>query len=303
MLSRKPGEIQKEFRDMPEKKLTDDLESIGYSMSIFNGNYHELKKILTALTDKGAIQFWAMRNRPRKNLFMRELLRHLHNYVGSYISLRDHTDRIFKDKEFPEYRKERGNRLDIELMVFVTELRNYAIHYGVLPVKSELSGGRDKETKIRILLDPNTLLQNPKFEPRAREYIKKNKTLDLSIIIQKHYTQIREFYDWLVAEYAKKHKKEFEKINAIMLEFQRELVNQGLQSSISSAKTFQKDNPDDAFVEYFSDDELRYLEQFESNSKEKCEKILELLEKRVKLTEETKNEIRKIYSEFKLPMS
>src|SRR5436309_1126101 len=66
------------------------IHSISYH--VFTGNYEELRRVLEAYHNPDfALPLWAVSNRPKLDLFQKEIVRLLHNYVASAKTLVEHT--------------------------------------------------------------------------------------------------------------------------------------------------------------------------------------------------------------------
>lgn len=106
--------LMNEIENMPERDLVVQMQSLGISIHIFNRNYQDLIRFLNAITteyDEADLD-WS-ENSNRLAIAM-DVLRLLHNYVASAVSLLEHTRNHYKKlytktKKFTDYQEKVNN--------------------------------------------------------------------------------------------------------------------------------------------------------------------------------------------------
>ncbi|MCC9167686.1 hypothetical protein [Pontibacter harenae] len=111
-MSKRILDLHDELNQMPEFQLLEEIRHFGASITIFEGNYEQLKELLIIHNDPIKSQFLhSVRNREVLHAFQIEVIRLLHNYVAAAFSLVDHTRIHYRklylsNNRFPEYQTE-----------------------------------------------------------------------------------------------------------------------------------------------------------------------------------------------------
>lgn len=169
---------------------------------------------------------WYEQNDKYLELHMVEIARRSHNYLSSYYSLYELTQKFrnsIKDEIFSsEYEKKVKEIFDTQESEFVKNLREYFQHYDIPPIRIEITNvsfGYAK-TEKRILLDTGKLLKYERFSTKMKQYIKKNK-LDLVKLLHTHNSRILIFYKWFNSAITEKYNKELVNLQ----EYEKEYIN------------------------------------------------------------------------------
>lgn len=190
---------------MPGYKIYLQMASMRTSFGIFAGNQNELLKRLSQHTCQGSLRMYGLGHRKALEAEFQELIRLLHNYVASVLSLRDHTLRIAKRLLGPEYKTYQAKAVaqfkDDEVPKFLQDLRNYLLHYSHAPM-SRVTKWADSTTPpiVSIRLPKKELLSWNGWDPLSRNFIKgQAEDIVLETIVVNYSKRVNEFYAWLRA--------------------------------------------------------------------------------------------------------
>src|SRR5690349_4861201 len=90
------SKVMKEFMDMPEYKLRQDLSGFETSLYIFDYNYNEVKSFVEAsLKEEIRYALVDPRNQDQLRLVQLDILRRLHNFVAAAQSLVNHSRNLY----------------------------------------------------------------------------------------------------------------------------------------------------------------------------------------------------------------
>src|SRR5207249_1132826 len=153
-------------------------------------NYEELKQALIAYNKpEVALEISRVGNKKKLKAFLREVVRRLHNYLASAMSLRDHTylhvRELYKDTSFEkEYHRERHRRFEESLQhQFVEQLRDYALHQSIVDAMATTHWDRDTGLETSIELSIENFRSWKDWSGPAKKYLrtapKEVKLLDL----------------------------------------------------------------------------------------------------------------------------
>jgi len=123
----KMSELLDEWESHKGTIFLSNLYRIETSRYIVNRNYSVLKKFINKLEDN--YPMFGSRNKKKFRIAMRELLRMLHNYLSSIMSLKEHTNRFIRNLKNSELIEQFNNK-KIQLFSsncasFVKQFRNY----------------------------------------------------------------------------------------------------------------------------------------------------------------------------------
>ncbi len=227
-----PIALQEKIMSTKGWKIANRIRPVGISYYIFNQNCEELKQFLVAYSKpEVALEISRVGNRRKLDAFLKEVMRRLHNYLASAMSLVDHTFLLVRDlyKGTPfekEYHGERNRRFtESPQLQFVQQLRNYALHQSIVDAVAITSWSRDEPLDTSIKLHLETLRTWKGWKGRAKEYVKTApkdvKVLDL---VEAYTAEVRGFYEWLSIRQQQIHKKEFDELNTLQSGY-RQLVS------------------------------------------------------------------------------
>ncbi len=198
---KKFNELYDQWEDMRGTKIINMTKHLAISHYTLNRNYKEISEAIKFYEDDPTI--WHNENRKKRQFFLREFLRFLHNYLASVKSLIDHTRNFSKhlnNSQFKrEYKKEIKKRKIKEKGEFLRDLRNYTLHYQLPIAQATLffKNGNSPMQK-KITLDKQDLLRWNGWKSHSKKYIEKHeREIDLKVAISEYHELITEFYKWM----------------------------------------------------------------------------------------------------------
>ena len=292
-----------EFEAMPERQLFDRLLTFQYSLSIFEGNYRELRNILLwQATSPDAKELWYLPNRQLLHTFMEEVTRLLHNFAAAAKSLVDHTTRHHRhlyegSDRFPEYRQEVRTRFAANpLAKFVMGLRTYCQHYQIPPVVSVLSpSGEGSDYCSKVLLDTGKLREFSGWSAPAKQFLNSaGETVDLLAAIEEYHATVVDFYRWFQGRQRDIHAPELKRL----AEKRREIESLDISETLRAVLAAYPDgpwDPDDYFRHILSPAQWQEVTSYPRNSAERCDKLIAFIEARAQISDDLKSQIRRLY--------
>jgi len=182
-------------------RLLDLLDTYKY---ILIKNYEELTGIISEFKENYSVH---PTDHPyvtqiRIHISPKEVTRLCHNYLSSVASLCDFR-RIFCKKipreDFDnEYQQKVDGLIDYECEQFLKQLRNYALHYQVVPLSHTLpSLNNEKQSHSKLMLLSKHLKESSFFRGAARGYLLKNEIIDVEQMISHYQKSAIILYDWM----------------------------------------------------------------------------------------------------------
>ena len=180
------------------------LQSLSVSISTFIGNEQELVDKLSQHADfRSMLELAGPGNQSKLQSELRELIRLLHNYVASVMSLVDHSRRI-APKLFEE-----GQHLSIyqdriesqfthdPMSQFLQELRNYVLHFANPPARHVADFDPGHLKSVGIKLDCRELLRWKGWNKYSRTFINScDRSIALAEIVPEYGEKVRALYAW-----------------------------------------------------------------------------------------------------------
>ena len=146
--------------------------------------------------------------------FWAALDQRLHNQLASAVSLVEHTRRLvtFYGDDAPkmvaEFTARNATVADLEGSVFLRDLRNYLVHYGLAPIVQSLSLGPSDgsgSTGHSVKLSAVGLLGWAKWRAISREYLARFPDRDGPVLIEvvvEYANEMSGLYTWLLQQRA-----------------------------------------------------------------------------------------------------
>jgi hypothetical protein len=298
-------ELHDELQSMPEFQLLQKIQTFQLSLEVFEGNYRDLRRLLDWQSQHpDAQELWHLRNRHLLEAFQKEVARLLHNFVAGAASLIDHTRlhhrELYADSgQLPEYDAEVSARfLNNPLANFIKGLRQYCQHYRVPPLVARMSySAEPPSSSSTVLLDKKKLMEFSGWSAPAIKYLdQQGDSPQLLEAIAGYHDLVGEFYRWFSGMQRHIHKSDLERVAAKQKEIDSIAIPDHLQA-IATLVAARKWNPDECFAGILAPGEWREAAEHPEGSRERCEKLLELVERRVRIDEDLKNRIRALYGE------
>ncbi len=281
--------LMQELRDMPEYKLYLQLDELNISIFIFDRNFIALQSLINFLAeDPRADELHILRNRDKLSTAMRDVLRHLHNFVAAALSLIDHTRRQYQklygeQKQFPEYlNRIREEFTEDPLAQFVKYLRQYCQHYKApnLAVTTSFKAGMEKPIRTFNLLKED-LITYDGWNSVSRQYLqlieREANILDIGVQYRK---KVIRFYRWFQQRQAEIHADEIQKFRQKEAVLLRLMLEQHINMAFSKSEQGIPNYKDEIFTSIFTSAEFDELEQIPHNSSQRPIRAIELLEER-----------------------
>jgi len=244
-------EVEEHLASLPGYRLNNLFIAILRSKNIVDKNHVQLDNHLQKFDgyiDNPDFTDWNLRH--RKELYLDELLRLLHNFVASCGSLIAHHRKIVKNTErkyrkIPNYEAELKNHFAGDLLSqFIKDFRNFLMHNGLpsVTMRSELS---ENGVSGSVFLKTEDLLRWREWKSDAKHFIRSQEPeLNLREVTRGYFKKISSFYKWFELQYYRTFWKEInewdKKQQAAYLDIGLELnenLRQALaQSDIKDAK-------------------------------------------------------------------
>jgi hypothetical protein len=198
-------------------RIHQDMERLGWSFYIFQGNYHDLLKDLHINYADFFVRF-DVRNRAELHAFLKEIMRKFHNFVASALMLVDHTRNLSK-------KMYRGTQfeavLDSEIekrfkqnpqIQFVHRLRSYTLHCGLPEPSAVLSGTMEASLKMSI----TQLREWDGWTKLARQHLQTCRDDEkIEDIATAYFKSVSDFHEWFFNNQKKLHEQAFAEANAL----------------------------------------------------------------------------------------
>lgn len=210
------------------------IELVRRYLYVFVGNAMELKAHLESLRDP-AVSLPVISNVPEHQaageVFDRELIRRLHNFVSSVKSLIEHSRNLVR-KMYPsgelraEYDKRAAAFAANPRRRLVQQLREYVLHNRLPPTIESSSFSRVDEgfeMTTSVALDYEILLEHGKWDADVRELLRSGEKLDLLELVDEYLDQVAEMYLWFIEAQFREHRADIDATNAMIEEFKRQV--------------------------------------------------------------------------------
>lgn len=223
------GEVLNEMESLKGFKITNKIKHLSRTNYIFTRNFLDLKKAIESYESN--LEIWSVENRPKLEAFMTEVIRLLHNYAVSVLTLIDHTRnfrRKIKEKRLDKIFDEEIEKLRLnEVIDFMKDLRQYIQHHTLPFIQARLSFKKIEGTKNRAIMDQKLLLDKKelfkwgKWSSNSKRYISKFKgDLDLKSLCEEYYKLIKNFYNFFYTKVIESYSKEIKELH----EFKKNLI-------------------------------------------------------------------------------
>jgi len=222
-------DLYEKLTSMPEYKVLEKIKSLEMSKYVFQSNYSDLNKLLTARVDVNKIRGLREADRRlQKTATLFEITRLLHNFVASVQSFIQHTRILYREiyrktEIFPEYQSELERRFTKSPLVqFVEDLRDYCLHFQAPPVCSSLYWSQINAVyNTGVKLDTNELSKYSKWSPAGKKYLaNQSNPIDLLSVVDEYYALVMDFCNWFQSRQKEIHSAEIARINALEEEIQ-----------------------------------------------------------------------------------
>jgi hypothetical protein len=245
--------LAQELRQMPEKRIQDEIHSVRSSVEVFRGNQRELVSFLAwceqAPENEDIVYAAAWSKREKQSYELRRLL---HNYVAAAMSLVDHTrvshNRLYEDGDFPDYqpRVERDFARN-PLAQFVKGLRMYVTHVQTTGVIFRFNVDDETEEIHRQLgVETATLRDWDGWNAPAKAYLSKaSDFIRIADVAAEYGQKVHDFYHWyddrqneILGDDLDRYRSKQEEALALKLEIRIDNLLESSDESITGEKVF-----------------------------------------------------------------
>lgn len=182
------------------------LKAIGISFTIHTTNQFQLAAKLKIHAEESTLaRISGPQNTKIREAELIEIIRLLHNYASSAMSLVDHTRRIsgkvLQGKSLKTYQAEVTKRFTHDpLSRFIQDLRNYLVHYSHPPIRQVMRFSSERVEFIGIELAEKELQEWDGWKPESRDFLRTcdDKVLLLDVVIQ-YGVKVVKFMQWVDA--------------------------------------------------------------------------------------------------------
>ena len=179
------AEIKPSYSDLLDEmislkgyKIIQEIELLKGTNYTFVRNFYELMETIREYEQDNEI--WYLQNRQKLHLMQLEVLRLLHNFTSSVLTLIDHTrnfrKKIEEKKLDTTFKTEIKNLILNDVVIFMKQLRQYFQHYS-LPVTNAqihvtiIPGTENQYTEQQKLqLDVNELMKWTRWNRQSKRY-------------------------------------------------------------------------------------------------------------------------------------
>lgn len=299
--------LMDELRAMPQYELLMSLRGFNVSIFTFDWNFTDLSKLIEFITtDPKASHLHAMRNRDKLHEFLSQIIRTLHNFVAAAQSLIDHTRRLHRNLyaetgEFQDYQARIEEEFARDPMSqFVIGLRQYCQHYKApnLAIETTWERGDDNETRTVYLLKED-LLAFGRWNALALEFLDAiEEKVNLLEITSTYRQKVLDFYEWFQARQFEIHATEMAEFRDRENELHILMLEQQIHSGLHNRGVEMPHERDGIFLSIFTSDEFAQLDTLPTDSLERPQKAIELLQQHLPVSEELGELIYRWYREI-----
>lgn len=223
---RSKGALIKQIEATEGSKILQRIKIHAISHHIFKGNYEELRRVLEKYHDPNfALQLWDMKNRSMLDLFQKEIVRMLHNYVASEKTLIEHTRKFVREHysgmEFErEYDSKVKEIFSNPFCAFMEDLRDFFLHNGLPLTSASVHFEKDRPLEFQIKLDVASLRGWSGWDTKAKKFLETlGKDVVLDDLVNRYGSLVTGFYEWFARRLQGFHAKEFEEYNRLQKKF------------------------------------------------------------------------------------
>jgi hypothetical protein len=209
--------------------ISQRIRPVAIAFYVFSQNYNEIRNALLSYEKpEFALEISRVGNQKKLDAFLREVIRRLHNYLASAMSLVDHTFvlvmDLYKGKPFQkEYHRERHRIFDLSPEYqFVQQLRNYALHESIVDAMATTHWDKDTGLDTSIRLHLQRLKAWTGWKGPAKKFVKDAPNdLRLLDLVESYTSAVRKFYDWLSKQQEEMHKDDFDELKMLQDEYRK----------------------------------------------------------------------------------
>ncbi|EOP48554.1 hypothetical protein IKQ_05528 [Bacillus cereus VDM053] len=226
--------LDEQLRATEGWRIRSKLKVFSISIYTFEKNNIELVNLLNQYeTDSNlALKIASFSNRETFEAFLAEIIRLLHNYLASAMTLVDHTRKLFRDEyEKIEFEKEYNKKID-ELFVqspvsrFIQDLRNYSMHRMLPMAGASVAFSEETGMTQSIYLSKDKLIEWKGWKPNSRVYLDKQEdNIKLLQLVNEYTKNVTEFQTWFQEKQNEIHSEAMKELKAFEKEYNLKVAN------------------------------------------------------------------------------
>ena len=209
--------------------ISERIRPVGIAFYVFDQNYNEIRDALLSYEKhEFALEISRVGNQKKLEAFLREVIRRLHNYLASAMSLVDHTFVLVRDLYEgnlfqKEYHRERHRIFDLSPQYqFVQQLRNYALHESIVDAMATTHWDKDSGLDTSIRLQVRRLKAWTGWKGPAKKFVRDAPDdLRLLDLVESYTSAVRQFYEWLSRRQKEMHKDDFDELKTLQEEYRK----------------------------------------------------------------------------------
>jgi hypothetical protein len=222
-------DLQRRIQEHPAHVEYWRCQGLKQTLNVFQVNAGELMALLEqAATDAELAMELVQNVRPpeARDAFRLAVLRELHNYVASAMTLVDHSRRMMRDRSGPiadelEARKEAF--LANPEVKFVQDLRNFTLHRELPPLGHRVSmqnlNTPDATMVSEVQLSVESLSSWDGWAPTSVEFLnQQGDAVELRQVIERHRELVIEINAWLLNELVDANADSLDEVNELIVE-------------------------------------------------------------------------------------
>lgn len=221
--------LDEQLRSTEGWRIRSKLDIFNISVYTFEKNNEEIVNILNEYETNYnlASEISSFNNREGLEAFLTEVIRLLHNYLASAMTLVDHTRKFFQDEYKETEFENEYNKKIAELFVqspvskFIQDLRNYSMHR-MLPIAgASISFSAESGTKHSIYLAKKNLVSWDKWAKNSRIYLdKQDDNISLLKLVHEYTKNVIEFQTWFKERQNEIHSEAMNELKKLEKEYQ-----------------------------------------------------------------------------------
>jgi hypothetical protein len=297
------------LRDMPGKKVLVSLRLLRMSAYVFQRNHAELTRFIDFCEgDPKNRDLSFMTTRKKSDEYAHETVRLLHNFEASAVSLRDHTETLYRqfhdEGVFTDYKPELARRFtESPVIQIVQKLRVYVLHVRApaiafqTTVDNPNAAGSLMTLRLGIAVDDEFRAWDG-WNPPARRYLSEaGDFLHVRPLITEYAHQVASFYEWFGAREREVHRAAIGEYEAKENEYFILKIGRNLDAYFSADPSAPPFGDRSLFIGLFDVSDFETLEALPVCSSERTEAALGLLREHLPIPGDLEAKIRKAYGE------
>jgi hypothetical protein len=212
-----------ELWSSPGGRVAFGIDALSATHRLLQRNAVELTDELASITGPRKMEEWKSARRfditqiwgdREPEEFHEEIVRLMHNFLASVKTLVDHTRNLVRDLWGKDSDFEKGDYAEAKkryltshgTIIFMQELRNYALHYQRIPVGTSTLQQPDGTLDNVTFLDTAVLLEWHGWRKSIREsLIHRRIPIPVRVVVDEYMSRANDLYDWFHAATLNQH--------------------------------------------------------------------------------------------------